>query len=56
MRDGEQERERKQALAAALEIKLDLPAPCLPGVIENRRLLERHHALLERFLERHPEA
>lgn len=47
---------RDRALAAARAIDLDLPEQCLPGVIENRRLLDQHRARLEAFLAKHPEA
>lgn len=48
--------DRTDALAAAERIGLDLPEPCLPGVIDNRRLLATHRALLERFFAEDPGA
>lgn len=39
--------EEQVARAAAARIGIDLEAECLPGVIENLRLLAKHAALLE---------
>ncbi|MDO6413950.1 DUF4089 domain-containing protein [Sphingomonas sp. BIUV-7] len=44
-----------KARAAALAVGIDLPAACVPGVIDNLALLASHAALLDRFLAEHPE-
>jgi hypothetical protein len=47
--------DEEKARNAAKSVGIDLPAECVPGVIDNLALLATHAALLDRFLAEHPE-
>lgn len=49
------EDESAKLIAAADAIALELPPACMPGVLENRRLLQQHLDAIEDFLEEHPQ-
>jgi hypothetical protein len=49
------DREEKRARNAAATAGIDLPDACVPGVIDNLALLASHTALLDRFLDEHPD-